>query len=230
MDIKKSVILMLMILTANSVAGKKGEILTIKQGDPMILLQENKTAIFDIDYSKLIITDGKNHDNDLDFRTWMIAQDEDSEKWLKDWEEKDSAECQKSFRDHFNDEIKKGIKLTKLGKHYKVILRPTMMRLKTVSAGKKIAGFLLGGARALMDSTYGSGELEVRDINTDEVLLLITFDGLPGEEAYTQIRQIRGLYENLCEVMNEYLEDYKEDLEKEQKRQKKLEKKNKKKD
>ena len=88
MDIKKGVIFLLMILTANSVAAKKGEILSIKQGDPMILLQENKTAIFDIDYSKLIITDGKNHDNDLDFRTWMIAQDEDSEKWLKDWEEK----------------------------------------------------------------------------------------------------------------------------------------------
>ena len=84
MDIKKSVILMLMIFTANCVAAKKGEVLTIKQGDPMILLQENKTAIFDIDYSKLIITDGKDHENDLDFRTWMIAQDEDSEKWLKE--------------------------------------------------------------------------------------------------------------------------------------------------
>ena len=29
----------------------------------MILLQEKKTAIFDIDYSKLVVTEGKNHDN-----------------------------------------------------------------------------------------------------------------------------------------------------------------------
>ena len=239
MDIKKSVIFMLMILTANCVVAKKKEFLTIVQGDPTILLQPNKTAIYDIDYSKLIVTDGVDPENDMDFRTWMIAQDEDSEKWLKDWEEKDSAECQKTFRDKFNDEIEDGFKLTKLGKHYKVILRPTKVTFrKKVSGGKKFAGIatglLISGvgslARQLMGKSVGSGELEVRDLKSDEILLVIGFENLIGEEAYSQISRFKGLYENLCEAINEYLEDYKEELEKEQKRQKKLEKKNKNKD
>ena len=75
MDIKKSVILMLMILTANCVAAKKSEVLTIKQGDPLILLQPKKTAILEIDYSKLMVTDGKNHEDDVDFVTWMQMKD-----------------------------------------------------------------------------------------------------------------------------------------------------------
>ena len=86
-------------------AKKKSEIFTIIQGDPLVILQEKKTAVFEIDYSKMMVTDGKDHDNDLPFHEWMISQDEDDDEWLKDWKEKDSVECNKAFRDYFNDEI-----------------------------------------------------------------------------------------------------------------------------
>lgn len=193
-------------------AKKKSEVITLKQGDPLILLQEKKTAIFEIDYSKMIVTDGKDHDNDLSFREWMILQDEDEEEWLKDWEEKDSAACHKAFREHFNDEIKNGIKLTKLGKDYKVTLRVNMINFgKTINVTKTILlGFSGGSATA-------SGELEVRDINTDDVVLILAFNDLKGEGSIKQIGRLKGIFENLGEEINEYLEDYA----KEQKKQKK---------
>ena len=36
------------------------------QGDPLILLQANKKAIYEVDYSQMIVTDGK-EENDMDF-------------------------------------------------------------------------------------------------------------------------------------------------------------------
>ena len=215
MDIKKSVILMLMILTANCVAAKKSEVLTIKQGDPLILLQPKKTAILEIDYSKLMVTDGKNHEDDVDFVTWMQMKDEDDDKWLKDWESKDQEECYKSFRDNFNKEIDDAIKLTKYGKDYKVILTVKTINFGTAIKYNVVTGWKKGQAKA-------DGELEVRDLNTDEQLLLIEFSDLKGEGSFKQIGRFKGIFENLCENLNEYLEEY-------QKEQKKLAKKNKKK-
>ena len=86
MNIKKSVFLLLMIFTASCVVAKKKEVFVIKEGDPFILLQEKKTAIFEIDYSNMMVTDSKDHDNDLLFKEWMIRQDEDNDKWIEDWE------------------------------------------------------------------------------------------------------------------------------------------------
>lgn len=217
MDIKKSAILLLMIFTASCVVAKKKEIITLKEGDPLILLQEKKTALFEIDYSQMMVTDGKDHDNDLSYREWMIVQDEDKDRWTDDWVKKDSVECNKSFRDNFNDEIKKGIKLTKIGKDYKVILRFTMMYLgKHGSVGVGI----LFGARGLMDTAVASGELEVRDLKSDEVKLILSFNNLIGEEAYSQMARFKGVFENLCEEINEYLED----IQKQQKKQNKKKK------
>lgn len=204
---------MLMIITANCVAAKKDEVFTIKQGDPLILLQEKKTAIFDIDYSKMMVTDGKDHDNDLQFYEWMKVQDEDNDEWTEDWVKKDSAECQKAFRDYFNDEIKKGIKLTKFGKDYKVIFRLFMIKFGS-SFKMKLTGYSGGEAKA-------DGEMEVRDINTGETLLVIGFTDLKGDSSFKQIGRLKGIFENFAEDLSEYLEEY-------QKEQKKLAKKNKK--
>lgn len=157
----------------------------------------------------MLVTDGKDHDNDMSFRSWMIAQDEDDEEWLQDWEKKDSAECHKSFREHFYKEVKKGIQLTKLGKDYKVILRFTMIDFGIVKGGKKVLSVLLGGARGLMSPATASGELEVRDLNTDEVLTVIAFNDLVGEERYTQISRLKGIFENIGEELYDYLKEYK---------------------
>ena len=216
MDIKKSVILMLMILTANCVEAKKDETFTIQQGDPLILLQPKKTAILEIDYSKLMVTDGKNHEDDIDYITWMKMQDEDDNKWVNDWENKDKEECYKSFRDNFNKEIDDAIKLTKYGKDYKMVLT-----MKTINFGSAVKYSIVTGWKK--GQAKGGGELEVRDLNTDELLLLIEFNDLKGEGSFKQIGRFKGIYENLCEKLNQYLEEY-------QKEQKKLAKKNKKKD
>ena len=104
-------------------SAEKKEIITLKQGDPLILLQKKKTAIFEIDYSQMVVTDGKNHEDDMPFYEWMKIQDEDNDKWTEDWESKDKEKCYKAFRDNFNSELKNGLKLTKLGKDYKAIFR-----------------------------------------------------------------------------------------------------------
>lgn len=118
--VERGLLLCLFLCFAMCITAKKREVFTVIKGDPLVFLQEKKTATFEIDYSQMLVTDGKDHDNDMSFRSWMIAQDEDDDEWLQDWEKKDSAECHKSFREHFNKEVKKGIQLTKLGKDYKV--------------------------------------------------------------------------------------------------------------
>ncbi len=210
------------VISVSASVAKDSELFTIKQGDPLILLQEKKTAVFEIDYSKMMVTDGKGHDNDLPFREWMITQDEDDDEWLKDWEEKDSIACHKAFREYFNDEIKKGIKLSKIGKDYKVILRLNMINFgKTINVAKTIFVGFSGG------SAIASGELEVRNINDDNIVLILAFKDLIGEGSVKQIGRLKGIFENLGEELSEYLEDYKKEYEKQQKRQKKQDKKKK---
>ena len=206
--LEKSLILCLFLGIALSASAKKREVFTVKQGDPLVIVQEKKSAVFEIDYSKMIVTDGKDHDNDMIFREWMIAQNEDSEKWLKDWEEKDSAECHKSFREHFNDEVKKGFKLTKLGKDYKVILRFSSINFGKGSAAATVVTGILFGGRGFLSPAIASGEIEVRDKTSDEVLAILAFDDLVGEERYTQISRIKGIFENLCEELSDFLKKY----------------------
>ena len=194
----------------------KSKLFTVKQGDPLVLLQEKKSATFEIDYSQMMVTDGKDHEDDIDFRSWMILQDEDNDKWLADWERKDSVECNKAFRENFNDEIKKGIKLSKIGKNYKVILRLNMINFgKTVNVAKTILVGFSGG------SAIASGELEVRNINDDSIVLILAFKDLKGEDSMKQIGRLKGIFENLSEELNDYLEDYKKEYEKQQKKLKK---------
>lgn len=221
--LKRGLLFGLMCVISVSVSfAKDSELFTIKQGDPLILLQEKKTAVFEIDYSKMMVTDGKDHDNDLSFREWMISQDEDDDEWLKDWEEKDSIACHKAFREHFNDEIEKGIKLSKIGKDYKVILRLNMINFgKTVNVAKTVLVGFSGG------SAIASGELEVRNINDDNVVLILAFKDLKGEGSMKQIGRLKGIFENLGEKLSEYLEDYKKEYEKQLKKQKKQDKKKK---
>ena len=216
-SLERCAIIILCILSTSFASAKKKEIITVKEGDPLILLQEKKTAIFEIDYSQMMVTDGKDHDYDLVFSEWMIAQDEDDDEWTKDWVKKDSVECNQAFRDNFNDEIKHGMKLTKIGKDYKVILRFSMINFgKKRSVANKVAGVFLGGVSTLMSNAVASGELEVRDLKTGEVKLVLAFNDLVGEEAYTQVTRFKGIFENLCEQINDFLKDYQKKQKKQQ--------------
>ena len=209
---KRNFVLVL-FLVVSAIGFAKSSLFTIKTGDPLILLKAGNTATFEIDYSKMIVTDGKHHENDMSFYDWMIVQDEDKGKWLQDWEEKDSAECVKEFRERFNDEFKKGIKLTKVGKDYHVILR--LSRIDFGPGAKYGFGGVKGG------EADADGELEIQDIKTKEVLLNISFEKLKGDSSFKQIGRLKGVFEKFAEELSEYLEDY-------QKEQKKLAKKNKK--
>ena len=112
--ISKNISILLVFIMCAGFASAENEIITLKQGDPLILLQKKKTAIFEIDYSQMMVTDGENHDDDLDFATWMQVQDEDDDKWTEDWESKDKDKCFKAFRDNFNSELKDGLNVLRL--------------------------------------------------------------------------------------------------------------------
>lgn len=198
---------LLMWCTAENMAAKSP--IKVLGGDPLIILQKEKKAVFEIDYSNLIVTDTDHPENDMDFASWMISQDEDNDKWTKDWEEKDKAECDKTFRETFNDEVKEGIRLTKLGKDYKVILR-----LKKIDFGPPVryTGFGFSGGEARAD-----GELEIRDFQTDEAVVLLSFTNLCGESSFKQIGRLQGIFENLGEELNEFLKEYKKAAKKKKK-------------
>lgn len=190
-------------------AKSKNNVIEVKYGSLDLLLQEKKKATFEIDYSQLIITDSKNHDNDMDFLTWMQTQDEDDDEWTKDWEEKDKANCDKAFRDEFNSEIEDVIKLSKFGKDYHLILKLTMLDF---GPPVKYSWKGLWGGEAV-----ASGELELKDQQTGETILLISFENLKGESSFKQIGRLKGIFENLCEKLNDLLKKHK----KEQKKAKK---------
>ena len=201
---------LLCVCSVSASTAKDSELFTIKQGDPLILLQEKKTATFEIDYSQMMVTDGKDHEYDLNFRDWMIRKDEDKGKWIEDWEKEDSADCNKAFREFFNDEIKKGLKLTKLGKDYHVTLR-----LYMIDFGPAVK-YGLGGIKG--GEAKADGELEVRDITTNEILLIIGFNKLKGDSSFKQIGRLKGIFENLGEELNDYLKDYQKQLKKQNKK------------
>ncbi len=198
----------LMLLTAVSMSAKD-DLFTVVEGSLDVLLEQKKTAVFDIDYSQMIVTDSKNHEDDVDFATWMQVQDEDDDKWTTDWETKDKEKCHKAFREHYNDEVKQGLKLTKLGKDYKVVLRLTM-----IDFGPAVK-YGLGGIKG--GEAKANGVFEVRDMNTDEVRLILKFEGLKGDSSFKQIGRLIGVFENFGEKLSDYLKDY----QKEQKKKKK---------
>ena len=205
---KKGWIVTLMLLTAVSM-NAKSDLFTVVEGSLDVLLEQKKTAVFDIDYSQMIVTDSKNHEDDVDFATWMQVQDEDDDKWTTEWETKDKEKCHKAFREHYNDEVKQGLKLSKLGKDYKVVLR-----LKMIDFGPAVKyGF--GGIKG--GEAKADGVFEVRDLNTDEVKLILKFEGLKGDSSFKQIGRLIGIFENFGEKLSDYLKDY----QKEQKKKKK---------
>ena len=75
----------------------------------------------------------------------------------------------------------------------------------------KLTGFSGGEATA-------NGELEVRDLNTDEVVLVLAFTNLKGESSFKQIGRLKGIFENLGEELSDYLKDYQKEYEKLQKK------------
>lgn len=178
----------------------KSELFTIVEGSLDVLLELKKTAVFEIDYSQMMVTNGKNHEDDVDFATWMQVQDEDDDKWTTDWETKDKEKCHKAFREHYNNEVKQGLKLSKLGKDYKVVLRLTM-----IDFGPAVK-YGLGGIKG--GEAKANGIFEVRDLNTDEVKLILKFEGLKGESSFKQIGRLIGIFENFGEELSNYLKDY----------------------
>ena len=77
---KNYFILFVLIMCAGFVsAKKKDETFTVKMGNPLIILQEKKKAILEIDYSKMMVLPDKEDEDIMPFREWMISQDEDNE-------------------------------------------------------------------------------------------------------------------------------------------------------
>jgi len=196
---KRGWIVALMFLTAVNL-NAKSELFTIVEGSLDVLFELKKTAVFEIDYSQMMVTNSKDHEDDVDFSTWMQAQDEDDDKWTTDWETKDKEKCHKAFREHFNNEVKQGLKLSKLGKDYKVVLRLTM-----IDFGPAVK-YGLGGIKG--GEAKANGIFEVRDLNTDEVKLILKFEGLKGESSFKQIGRLIGIFENFGEELSDYLKDY----------------------
>ena len=199
LQLKKGWIFALMFLSAVNM-NAKSELFTIVEGSLDVLLELKKTAVFEIDYSQMMVTNGKNHEDDVDFATWMQVQDEDDDKWTTDWETKDKEKCHKAFREHYNNEVKQGLKLSKLGKDYKVVLRLTM-----IDFGPAVK-YGLGGIKG--GEAKANGIFEVRDLNTDEVKLILKFEGLKGESSFKQIGRLVGIFENFGEELSNYLKDY----------------------
>lgn len=197
---KKELLLLTMALVCSVSVLAKSDIFTLKQGDPLVLLQENKKAIFEIDYSQMIVTDSKHHERDLPFREWMITKDEENDKWTRDWEQEDSASCDQAFRESFNHEIKKGLQLTKIGKDYKVTMRITMIDFGAPFK-YSLRGYHGGEATA-------TGEIEIKELKSNEVVCVIAFKDLKGEDSFKQIGRLKGVFENLGEKLNDWLKDY----------------------
>ena len=210
MKTKTYLLILLMGLAQVSLSAK--DIFSLKSGDPMVLLQDGKKAIYRIDYSEMMVTDSKNHDNDMLFKEWMISQDEDNDKWTTDWIEKDSASCDKAFREGFNDEVKKSIKLSKVAKDYSLTLRLTMIDFGSAVKYSPIKGITGGNASA-------TGEIVVKDYKTGEVLLILSFEELKGEGSMKQIGRLKGVFENLGENLNDYLKGYKKSQKKKDQKQ-----------
>lgn len=211
---KKIMLLLALMMSVSYASAKKQEPISIIQGDPFIIQQENKTAIYEIDYSKLIVEYGRKNDQEASFRDWMIMQNEDTEEWIKDWEEKDSAEVDKTFRECFSDNIRKAMKLTKTGKDYKVILRLNRINFGKESSFGKVMLFGSGAA----DCAIVSGEIEILDLKTGESKLILAFDKVAGDGQYTQMKRFRNVIDNLCNRVDEFLKSYRKQLEKEQKK------------
>jgi hypothetical protein len=56
-NFKKTTVLVLCTLFACFASAKESKYFVVKRGDPLILLQEHKTAIFEIDYSNIVVFD-----------------------------------------------------------------------------------------------------------------------------------------------------------------------------
>lgn len=179
-------------ISSSAVAGSKLEFL-IEEGDPLLLLQDGKKATYEIDYSKLMITDGK---DESDFQAWMIDNEE-----LDKWEE-NQKKWDKAFRENFNDEVKKGIRLSAGGKDLHLILHLDLVDFGApvkYTFGKGLQG---GEAEA-------NGSLELKDKATNETLLVLKFTNLKGEDSFKKMGRIAGLFENLGEELSKYLKKYK---------------------
>ena len=61
------------------------------------------------------------------------------------------------------------------------------------------------------------GLFEVRDINTDEVKLVLKFEGLKGDSSFKQIGRLIGIFENFGEKLSDYLKDYQKEQKKKRK-------------
>ena len=190
---------MLLTLALVSVSAK-GPVFTVKSGDPTIILEKGKTALYEIDYSKAIITNSKDHEDDLPFDKWMAShEDEDGEnKWARDWP-KDQKELKKTLREKFNDANGKGVQLTKDGKNYKIILRLTMIDWGA-SFKVKLTG--PGGGNAKI-----SGEFEVQDLSGTS-LAIIEFKDQKGGSSYKQIGRLKEALEWLSNDIVDFTKDY----------------------
>lgn len=222
MNINKKIVMILMVLVVSVcfASAAKKEPIILKQGDPLIIQQENKTAIYEIDYSKAIVVYGKKCDLEVSFYEWLIMQDEDGGTWVQSWEMNDSPDINKTFRECFNDNIKKSMKLTKVGKDYKVILRFSRFWFGNPSSSGSMRAYGGFAVPVATDAIMASGELIVLDMKTKETILILSFDKLEGDARYTHMGRFRTVISNLCDRIDDFLKAYKKRIEKENRKKK----------
>ncbi|MBQ4449819.1 MAG: hypothetical protein II900_05250 [Prevotella sp.] len=192
----KKIIMSIMLLTLALVSISAKDVFTVKSGDPSIILEKGTTALYEIDYSKAVVTNSKDHEDDVPFNDWVVSYEEDDEdaKWKKD-----ENELKKTFREKFNDANKKGVQLTKTGKNYKIILRLTMVDW---GAAVKMRLTGLGGGNALI-----SGEFEVQDMNGTS-LAVVEFKDQKGGSSFKRIGRLKEAFEWLSNDIVDYIKDY----------------------
>ena len=165
---------------------------TCLEGDPLLLLQEGKTATYEIDYSHLIITNSFQKD---DFATWLMDNDE-----ADSWEE-NQRKWDRAFRDKYNNEVRTGIRLSSSSKNLHLILH-----LDLIDFGAPVKYTLMKGIQG--GEADADGAIELLDKTTGKTLLILRFLGFKGEDDFQKMGRIEGLFENLGEELASYISKY----------------------
>lgn len=198
---KKVFLFMSFMLLALATASAKNKEVILKSGDPTVLNQPGKTAIFTFDY-KNTICEGKPLQKYLKDR---------GEENVKDW----PKECQDTednyFMERWNDESKKSITLIKGGEaDYKVIVHIDKLDLGSTAVAMFVPTF-----SRKTGACEVSGTVDIIDQKTGKTVCVLEISKLRGvatrafEVASSETRR-RGLtYKKMAQLILEFAQKQK---------------------
>ena len=198
---KKVFMIMSLMLMAVMTTSAKSKEVNLKSGDPKVLNQPGKTAIFTFDY-KNTVCEGKPLQKYLADR---------GEKNVKDW----PKECQETedsyFMERWNDESKKNIKLVKEGTaDYKIVVH-----IEELDLGSTAAAMFMPSFSRKTGACEVSGTIDVIDQKTGKTVCVFEINKLRGvatrsfEVASSETRR-RGLtYKKMAQLVLEFAQKQK---------------------